>query len=425
MKKMTERLLWVWIMFLVLDAPLRFLFISAGVPSAIYVKDMLIAALLMYVLLTGVLNGKTSKTFLTMLAVMVYGMVVGFFGQLAPMQVLFGFKIFLSLLIGFVAVRNLGVERSFFIRMFRVVVPVVLTGLALEIFYDLPWKGLEYQAFGTSIEASRDWTMFGLPRLSGFGRASFETAAVLFSFIALYLGARVMEIEPRHWWSNKYENLLLTAAVAGIVVTTSKAAILAVLFLFLFYAVFRLYRRCGSRVKLLCGMALKTTLCILFLYSVVPPVIAYVRPTALSEHLITDDLIVLAVTGSYVDRIENAWPIAYDLMSAPHHYASGRGIGGIGSPQLYFEADRYNSADNIWVYLFIDFGLFVLVAIALYLAYQLYRSRLENRGTIFLYMLLISLFAFGATGNFVESPALTVSAGFLLAMWKREAKDVC
>ena len=241
MSKLVEKIIWIFFLFMVFDAPLRFYFVSIGAPLLIYLKDILMVGLCIKVLLNIVYSGRINKTLMMVFILIKYGIAYGLLNQLNLPQVLFGVKIMLTFLVGFIVVNNYGIGHSLFKTLFQVLIPIILLGLILEILYDLPWKGMEYEIYGTTIETSRQRGTFGLLRLSGFGRSSFETAYLLYSFVALYLGGLVYENKNLSWSRNIFDILLLAATFLGILITTTKSAILTYFLLILFYLIIRSY----------------------------------------------------------------------------------------------------------------------------------------------------------------------------------------
>jgi hypothetical protein len=424
MTRVAEKLVWVLLLIVVVDARLRYSLVVAGIPFLIYVKDIMMLGILFHVLLYSAVTCRIGRLLLLFLLLMTFGIVVGIINRLPLLQVMFGVKMLLPFIVSFLVINNLGFRKAVFADLFKIIIPLVLVGLALDMFYDLPWKGLEYEAFEKSIDSSRNRANLGLPRLSGFGRAPHETAAILYAIVALHIGVLVQEGKSRSWWARKYEIVLLVGAFAGVIITTSKSAILAFLILALFYLLIRWYYRHDRWVNLLSGLVLKSTLFALFLYGAIPPIVTFVSPSLITRYLVSDSILIIAVVSSYVDRIERMWPAAFALVSHPYQYLTGRGIGGIGAPQAFFERDLYNPADNLFVYLFIDFGLVLLVPLISYILYKLYISRLAYRPNIYFFCLCIGLFCFGATVNVVESPALTMAFGFMLALWHKEGRDL-
>jgi len=422
MTKLIEKTVWIFLLFVVFDAPLRFFSVKMGVPFLIYFKDVLIIILLFKVSLNIAYTGRINKTLMVLFVLLAYGISIGLLNQLNLLQILFGTKITLPFLFGFIIVSNFGIRQSLFRQLFKVLVPIILLGLIFELFYDMPWKGMEYEAYGATIETSREWGTFGLPRLSGFGRISYETAALLYSIIAMYFGVQVYEGRRSRFRENIFEALLLVIALLGIVLTTSKSAILTSLVLTSIYLILLYYQYIAKWLKNILSCFLKSALYILFLYGIIPPIVAFISPLIITRHMASDNILFLAITSSFTERVEYMWPDAFNLFSYPYQYFTGKGIGAIGAAQKYFENNLYNAADNLYVYLFVDFGIVILALFLFALLYFIFISRLDYRRNVYLYFLCITLFGFGATLNLIESSSLAFTAGFFLAMWLERVK---
>ena len=72
--------------------------------------------------------------------------------------------------------------------------------------------------------------------------------------------------------------------------------------------------------------------------------------------------------ASFGDRLNWMWPDSLHLLDlgGSWHWWVGRGLGGIGAAQQYFEPAHYLAADNLFVYVTVYFGL--PVALLLFVA---------------------------------------------------------
>jgi hypothetical protein len=419
MTRLTRYSLTVWLLIVVFEAPLRYLLAEAGQPQLIYIKDLILLALTGIVLITSIYTLRLSRTLLISLAVLVYGVLIGAWHGLPAPQVLFGLKIFLPFIVGLLIVRLAGLTPAHLVTAFRVITPVILLGLALDLWTDLPWTGLEYDFMGLSIEGSRAWSMSGLPRLAGFGRASYETASMLFCLASLYFIARSDLIRDRLAGINLMDTILLVMALAGIILTTFKTALFAFILLGVFWLACR--RATGAGMLSLPARASFRTLSLALVgYAIIPPVAAAVVPRAAARFLQTDNAALDLLSASFAQRLERMWPAAFDVLTAPHQLLTGRGIGGIGTAQLYFEPTRYNAADNLFVYLTVSIGTLLTLAAALLVVRHIIvspaRSDLKTAAGA---VLILIMFAFGATISVAESTSLALTAGLCIAILNR------
>ncbi len=420
MKRAAELLIVVWFLLQATDGALRYLCAVAGVPFLVYAKDTILLAIFAYFVLLTIARFAANRTLMILLVLLFFGLIVGIANGLSFGQVAFGAKIYLPFLVGFMAMLLLEVKQSSFSRLFHIVVPVILLGLVLDLVITVPWSGFAYELAGTSIEGSRQWGTFGLSRLAGFGRSSFGTATDLYVIVMLYLVSISSGLISRTRLVRVVDVLLMILATIGIIVTTSKSTIFAILILLIVYGLVRAAR---SRLKNAIRVGVKILLLFLLLYGILPPIVSLISPSFITDHLQSDNLIVNALSLSYIDRMENMWPAAYDLMRSGVMFLTGRGLGGIGTAQLYFELPAYNSADNVYLYLFVQFGLIVLVGFVIWLLVRIFRLNAARADRLVPTFFLLSLLAFGATMNVVESSPLTMSLGMLLAIEQREPRD--
>lgn len=419
MKRASVWILALWCFMVIAEGLLRYLFASTGFPALIYAKDALLAVLACWYLLYVAVNLRVSPTLATVLAVLGYGALLALWHRFPLPQIAFGLKIFLTFIVGYTAVSSLSLEGRSIRRLFRIAVPLVAAGLLFEMFNDVPWKGFEYEAFGQTVEGSRMWGMSGLPRLAGFGRVSYETANILFCLSALYLADRFQRPDRDKNTLRVIDGLLLLVCFAGIVVTTAKTALIAYLVLAGVLLVVNLQRRFRGDVRTLLRGAMQFTLVGLGMFAVVPPVIAAVSPATVTDLLRTNNIIFNIIASSYVARMERMWPEAFQLLSLDHSVLTGRGVGGIGTAQLYFESGRYNAADNMFVYLTISFGIAVAAAVLGWLIWKTLHLRADHPGSAYFVVLAVIGLVCAATMNVIESASLTMSAGIALAFWQR------
>lgn len=143
--------------------------------------------------------------------------------------------------------------------------------------------------------------------------------------------------------------------------------------------------------------------------------ITVLPPVLLRKDVVEVDLkdpVVAFALASFVERIESTWPNGFALLDLVPFPVLGRGLGGIGSAQSYFELSIFSPGDNLFVYAWVAFGALSILYLTLFL-----RTALRNRGpfgelrTRFLFF--GGIFIMGAAMNVVESaPAL-----FLIGYW--------
>jgi len=86
-------------------------------------------------------------------------------------------------------------------------------------------------------------------------------------------------------------------------------------------------------------------------------------------------------------------------------------MGGIGISQKIYENDLYSPADNMFVYLYVTFGIFSLL-IYYYIIKFINKANLKNENyDIYIYNVLFIIFAYGIVSNILEEPILCILFG--------------
>jgi hypothetical protein len=114
---------------------------------------------------------------------------------------------------------------------------------------------------------------------------------------------------------------------------------------------------------------------------------------------------------SFFMRVFEGWPDAFRLIQHDGNLLLGRGLGGMGTSQLYFEIQKYNPGDNIMLIFYGNFGL-LGVGYLLYLA-KLGQS-LDLKTELFYYLFLFSFFAYGITTSCIDNGVFCLFLGVFL-----------
>ncbi len=376
----------------VVDSPIRWGLSLVGLAPMIYLRDVGVLLLLCFECIRAAQRKKISLPLGLALLAVSFHFFVGVLSIGNIVQPLFGFKILLPLFLGLLAgrrVREAGRETSFH-RILMILWMISLAGVLLQaIRVPMPWTGFSVEIGDVKIEGNRAWTAQGINRLSGFGRASFDTSLILLLLPCTFL----FGLQPSWRW------LVLLASLVGIVLTTTKVTILACL------ATIGILGLLSFRFPLvgafrLCALGLCAIL------TLAPPIL--LRPGAFGIDL-SNPAINLAF-GSFMDRIYNTWPHGYDLLEASPMPLVGRGLGGVGAAQVYFEADNYNPGDNLYVYARVATGVFAWVYIGVLFFVGIPTRNGESR-RFFLFVCVI--FVLGLTMNVIESATALFLIGYL------------
>ena len=120
--------------------------------------------------------------------------------------------------------------------------------------------------------------------------------------------------------------------------------------------------------------------------------------------------------SSMSERARIMWPAAFALPAldaAPIEWLLGRGIGGIGAAQPIFEPHHVNSADNLFVFLYLTFGIGV-VSFGAMLFFGMRRYYVWEPNTFELWLSLSAIVAILAIAtNVIESAVPSLLIGLL------------
>jgi len=271
----------------------------------------------------------------------------------------------------------------------------LFVGIFINYFIEFPWEGLTYALDNFQIEATREDITFGIKRLAGFSRTHVEAAIQmlwLIVFLIVHIKNRFIKISV---W-------LLGGLV--IIFTTSKGIILSYLLISILLILYKLDYRMISYYKVYRKLLLS-----LLITGILLPIITYVNILVIDLKL-NDDLNKMMFT-SFTMRIYDLWPEAIELILDHGNILLGRGLGGIGTSQIFFETYLYNPVDNIFLFLYANFGLLG----GLYLIYLYYKGRLlKLNEDLYFCLLLLFIFQYGITTSLFDDYLISLCIGFLL-----------
>ncbi|TDV64322.1 hypothetical protein [Pseudomonas sp. LP_7_YM] len=218
-----------------------------------------------------------------------------------------------------------------------------LAGIVLDKYSNLPWKGYSYSIGGTELSANTTWTAEDADRPAGFARIS-SALAIIISIFSLYLMTMVR--------SKMLAVAICSVGLAGVILTTSKAPVLAFAGAIglLLITRFRWTTRGAIVVAVVLGMALPF---IGLLYDLDPNKIS--TGSSLS---------------SIYDRLINTWPNVIEELVSQGRAWTGAGFGLVGSSVAAFPvsgAEVFMVSDSTVVYLWAAFGLAGLFLYALHI----------------------------------------------------------
>ena len=388
-------LLWLAALFLlseVLAGPLRLVLARNGASALVYLPKLLLIPALVLVPLA---RGKVPRSFIAVTGgALMYALVgaVQLPGGIA--QAFFGLWILAPLLFGLLAGPVLLSERRELRKLVLVLFWVACAGVVVNALWQFPWVGFSYDLAGAAIDASRQWGTSGFNRLAGFSSASFSAASQVLMF-GIFLTAT---LRSRLWRA-----VVWVVAGAVIVLTTSKGPAGAWLLVTLYLMTRRSgFRRSWDAVVLLLAAAV---------------VLVPLSTLVVTYNPVFKDFVDQLLFASFGDRLASTWPDSFKLLHSGLQWLTGLGLGGIGAPQIYFDPTNFSPADNLFVYLCVDFGAVVALLLVAWVALSaLGRRRHDRWPRLLTSPLLLAILAVAGTLNVVEGATFALFLGLSLAV---------
>ncbi|MGO4503976.1 MULTISPECIES: hypothetical protein [unclassified Dyella] len=398
--------LFLFLIFEVLQGPLRYYLSEIGGVVLAYAPKGLMALAFFFLLIRTLWTLRLDKTVMGTLAGFSVCALVGLYFTHGIGQPVMGLFALMPMLFGVIAepaFSRLG-ERS--LRYALVLWLCVAVGVGLNFFHSMPWTGFTYQLGDAEVEVSRDWSYFGVERIAGFARASFEAAMQL-----LFLGL-VCSILVR----SKLIALIVWISTGILIAVTTTKTTLGLYFFLTMLLPLMVPRAAPSIVKRVVGPIVPW---IMALIGVLLPASTLVSKIGAS--FANQDSGTLLV--SFGMRLAQMWPDTFTLIFKHGNAILGRGLGGIGSAQKIFEPDLYSPADNLYLYLYAVFGVFALLLIWVFTRAV---SRLKftgNRMSTLFWFLGVSILMEGWTVSCIEGGTTALATGLTVAFSIRLGKS--
>lgn len=409
-KLTTSQAYYTWAIYLIMAAfctanvvtgPLRWMFALVKLTPLIYLPTMGLLLGIAWTLFRNWQRHGISRLQVVTLAVLAYAVVLGLFFT-PVVQVVFGVYVLLPFFFGLVAAPVILHNPEQMQRYIFILWVIACVGVLLNVLVTYPWEGFEYEVAGQSIEGAREWqSTGGGKRLAGFSRSSFDGA------IQIQLLAIAFIMLRRGLLGNI---LIWLISGAAIFFTTSKG--IYNVFLVLTPVVF-LKERMPERV--LRAWPLFFGLISLWLV---------VSTQFIDYSFSINDPFWANITFSFYDRLNNMWPEAWALIAQHGSPLLGRGFGGLGTAQTYFEPELFNAGDNLFMYWIVIFGWLALVPIIILLLASLWIRPWTRKGDSLPYALTLATIVYGITTNVVENAFFAITCGMVvhfLAVRMREA----
>ena len=336
----------IYLMIYAFEGVIRYGLYNIGASNAILLRDGLIIGPLLLLLAAQATRTRVHPAFFA------FGAIVGLHGLVSTLNfhnlfpAIYGAVLLLNVLFGFIAAKALVLPSRRVVLLWGVVWVVSVVAVVLDKFFvTFPWTGLETHIGGISVDVSRGWDISDgfAKRAAGFTRSSIS-AAMLLPTIALIIALRMRSYLLR--------TLMLFMTVAAVFMTTQKGAVAAIAAVALILATPGF-----MRYRLLCWAALGFA------------ILDVALPIFTSGLLVDSNGGVFSL-ASFGMRITDTWPDAWRWISDNNLFPFGVGLGGIGGAQRFYAADFFNPSDNLFIFLYANFGVLSFV----YLGWALWQA---------------------------------------------------
>ena len=323
-------------------SPIRYILSNIGLSPLIYLPKIFIFLLVLYKIITT----NFSRSGLIYGILFCVSCMTGLFYGAKVTNFLFSMLMYAPLFIGYFYGKQIDSYKKWFSYLLWFLVISSLIGIYMDYSFSLPWKGMEYEIGGQSIEGNREWDAGGIDRLAGFGRSS-ATTAVILSCLSLFIIGET---------KNKVlATFLFFLTFVGIAFTTTKSVVLAYLLAGLYSAfVYSAFlKRIVHTIIVIVGLALPT-MSIFFEYNI-------------SDKITDPDEVILM--ASFDDRLLNTWPSVFNIIKKENAFLTGTGFGTVGTSSSLFPIDKIGTrlavTDSTSLYLYTMFGI-----VGIYLFYR-------------------------------------------------------
>lgn len=366
--------MWLFLVLLfrtTIAAPIR-----AFVPILWYIPDFLMLAAFA-VLFTYGLRYSVLKTIspVSLLAVLiVYALLNNSFVAVALQTRQIGY-VLLACLVG-MGVRSNSQTVS---RAIVILGAVAIVGIYWDYFFRVPWAGAVFSGALQPAEVAREWwSAAGERRLSGLGIASTETSAI----IAVGCITACSHIRNR-----LLGVLYCILAVHTLLLTTQKATAGWVIVLVAVYYLPTLFSRRGGRPNALPLLILKTLAITGLVGCVLVPLMMY--QVRLSD--------LFGVAAPTLDqRTAEVWPTIIPMLLSFPQFLLGYGMGAVGGTAT---DARLFLCDNMFLYLALNFGVPIALAIFLTGGFALWKAPLRSDRDSYALAVAALLILNGITAN--------------------------
>jgi hypothetical protein len=382
----------VYILVYAFEGVVRFGLYSMGGDDAILLRDLLLIVPLALLFATQTLRGRVHPAFPVFAAIIAVHGAIAVFNLGSYVPAVYGAKLLINCLFGFLAARELINPGPRTLSIFVLIWLASITGVVLDkFFYTFPWTGLETHIGGIQVDVSRGWDIEDSfdKRAAGFTRSSIS-AAMLLPIMAAIIAPRIRNFVIRF--------LMLVITTGAVLLTTQKGSVTAIAAVTVIF--------CAPRFS---WYGLLSFAGVMF------ALLAVALPVATAGLLMPQSAGVFSF-ASFAMRITLTWPEAWQWIANHNVFPFGVGLGGIGGAQRFYAADFFNPSDNLFVYLYANFGVFGLGYLIWVTALGPLLPRVARAQSIEALAVLTFLLGYGAALSILEDQMAALFAAAAAGM---------
>jgi hypothetical protein len=382
----------VYLLIYAFEGVIRYGLYNVGMDNAILLRDGLMIGPPVLLFVVQAFRLRVHPAFAIFAAILALHGAVAAFNLHTIFPAIYGAMLLINVLFGFIAARQLTHPGRAVVRLLALVWLVSIVGILLDKFvYTFPWMGLETHIGGIAVDVSRGWDITGGldKRAAGFMRSSIA-AAMLLPTLALLIAPRI-----RNWLIRA---AVITLTVGAVFLTTQKGSLVAI-----------------SAVGLILLFPSRSNYFWLCIGCVAFAILTVALPVVTDGLLITDNGGVFSLS-SFGMRIMDTWPDAWQWIRNNEVFPFGVGLGGIGGAQRFYAQNFFNPSDNLFVFMYANFGVMSLF----YLAWAVWQGlrvpqRMWPAGVTALALLAFNL-GYGAALSMLEDPVSGMFFGASIGM---------
>lgn len=385
------------------EGPIRLFLHQHGADDLILLRDGLMFAPLLLLFAAQAFRGRIHPAYLAFALLMAIHGAIIYAGQRSYVPVAYGVKLCTNLLFGFIAARQLCMPGRRTTMLLTVVWLVSVVALALDKYlYTMPWMGVETHIGGIQVDVARDWFVEGADKRAGGLMRSSIFAATLMPVLTIVLAGRIRSYSLRA--------IMLAAGLFAVFLTTQKGSLIALAAV----SGALLISNQPRRQYVWLGVAV-------FVFAFTDVAL----PIFTRDLLVNVDNAGTFSVSSLLMRIGSTWPDAWRWISMNETFPFGVGLGGIGGAQRFYAPDWTNPADNMYIYLYANFGLMAFVYMAWALRQVVVPRHLQQLAVVPLALLAFEL-GDGMVLTILEDQVACLFVGAALGMlWqiRQSARD--